>query len=1270
MRGKIIMLFVLGILLFSMMPNVNCEMHEKKMSSDLNSVLIVEVYYDTHLKDEPEEYVRIYNPTSEAVDIGNWSITDLEGSAVFPEGTILTSNSSFYITRNATAFYEEMHFKPDFAYYENIDDVPLMNREGNLRLANTSDEVILKDNQNNVVDVVVYGDSDYDGIGWDSNPANGVGEGTVLRRNTDEETGLYLDTNTSSDWDSLRMYKIGQSEFSYETFMFSGNVTCFVSPDSSYEAIINEIDSARESISISVYQFTSIHLAESLINASKRNITVKVFLEGLPAFWNMTNVNKTHYENNSYPYREAYAEKYIAKILYENETEVRFMIKDDKQNIHDRYRYIHSKFIVVDNSSVIISSENLKQAGIPADNTYGNRGWGVIIRNNETAKYFSDVFFDDWNPEMKDSFPFTPEHTKYGNPPEWFEFDKTIYTGNYEPVFSGITINGLFNVSPVLSPDTSLLETSSVIGMINSAKTSVYIEQLSCKINWNYYSNVCDNLYLNAAIDAARRGCDVKILMDSRYTDFDKDNLDDNYNTVLYINKLATKMKENGKLEGHLEARLAYLDGLTKVHNKGVIVDSSKVLVSSISWDYNSVFNNREAGVIIENQNAAEYYEQVFYRDWNVSHNVSNPTPPNITERSILITEVYYDTYLQYEPEEYLCIHNPTTDSVDISGWQITDQDSDYKGYEGTILFPEGTILYGGQSLYITRNATAFYEEMRFMPDFEYMVDSHIDVKQMEIIDSSAHVDQRGPRFGNAGDEIILTDDYYHFDEQYNHIIDVVVYGNSSYVYEHPNRGWYGKTVDNVSQGVILKRNINETTGQYVDTNTSSDWESPHIYRPGQSHFPYQSFTFTGNVTAFVSPDCSYETLVSEIDTAKFSMYINLYQFSSPFLMEHVINVSNRGVDVKVFLEGGPVGGFTDAGKYIAQQLHDNGCEVRYMITNDTQDIHDRYRFNHAKYVVIDNATVMVMSENWGNTGIPKDSSYGNRGWGIIVRNKDVANYFATIFFDDWDPNSKDSYAYNSSHPIYGAPLDDFEMNYDIPSGNYAPQFNSSTFYGEFTVSPVLSPDTSLLETSSVIGMINSAEKNVYIEQLSCKINWNYYSTVCDNLYLNAAIDAARRGCDVKILLDSRYIDPDDNKTDNLDTVTYINKIAEKENLSLEARLVYLKNLSKIHNKGVIVDCNKTLISSINWGYNSVINNREAGVIIENRDVAEYFTNAFFYDWNAGNEADNDNEDASPDDADNEKAGWSPSSWQIMFLVIIIILIISVIRDIYKRRRR
>ena len=153
----------------------------------------------------------------------------------------------------------------------------------------------------------------------------------------------------------------------------------------------------------------------------------------------------------------------------------------------------------------------------------------------------------------------------------------------------------------------------------------------------------------------------------------------------------------------------------------------------------------------------------------------------------------------------------------------------------------------------------------------------------------------------------------------------------------------------------------------------------------------------------------------------------------------------------------------------------------------------------------------------------------------------------------------------------------------------------------------------------------------------------------------------------VKILLDSRYIDSDDNTADNLDTVVYINQVAEEENLSLEARLVYLKNLSKIHNKGIIIDGNKTLISSINWGRCAVIENREAGVIIENRDVADYFTNIFFYDWDAGTEENNNNGDVL---SNNMETGKILSSWQIVFLIIIIILIISVIRDIYKRRRR
>ena len=50
----------------------------------------------------------------------------------------------------------------------------------------------------------------------------------------------------------------------------------------------------------------------------------------------------------------------------------------------------------------------------------------------------------------------------------------------------------------------------------------------------------------------------------------------------------------------------------------------------------------------------------------------------------------------------------------------------------------------------------------------------------------------------------------------------------------------------------------------------------------------------------------------------------------------------------------------------------------------------------------------------------------------------------------------------------------------------------------------------------------------------------------------------------------------------------------------------------------MIVDRSKVLISSVNWNEYSPINNREAGVIIENEDVADFYTGVFFYDWYNG----------------------------------------------------
>ncbi len=558
---------------------------------------------------------------------------------------------------------------------------------------------------------------------------------------------------------------------------------------------------------------------------------------------------------------------------------------------------------------------------------------------------------------------------------------------------------------------------------------------------------------------------------------------------------------------------------------------------------------------------------------------------------NVLIIEVYYDTYLSNDPEEYIAVFNQGVGAVNVTGWNITDQ-------EGTVTFPSNTntTLFPGDCFFVTGNASAFKEETGRMASFEYAVDSDPVVPQM--IKTGTFT------LANTGDEVLL--------KNQTVMVDVIIYGTSTYT----GTGWAGTTVPGVTEGHVLKRNRNETTNQYIDTNTSADWTNIREYWVGQSDFPYTTYTFTGNVTVFSSPDSSYTTIINVLDNATTSIFLNVYEFTNPYLSQRLVNASKRDVDVKVFLEGGPVGGIDDDEKWITRQLYENGTDVRFMITNDTLGIHDRYSYDHAKYCIIDNQSVFLTSENWAYTGIPVNTSFGNRGWGIVIRNSSVAHYFADVFFEDFNTSRKDSYPYTPGDPNYGEPTPGYQIDKTVPTNSYPMGlFPAETINGNFTVSPVLCPDTSTLQTKSIINMINSAQYCVYIEQLSCSKNWTWYGDYHPNLYLEAAINASRRGCKVRVLLDSAYNWSD---TGNWETVLHLRNISRDEGLDLQAKLIdlnYLK-VDKIHNKGVIVDNNKTLISSINWGYNSVTNNRETGVIVENKKVAEFYTRIFMYDWN------------------------------------------------------
>ena len=69
------------------------------------------------------------------------------------------------------------------------------------------------------------------------------------------------------------------------------------------------------------------------------------------------------------------------------------------------------------------------------------------------------------------------------------------------------------------------------------------------------------------------------------------------------------------------------------VHNKGFVIDSKIVMLGSQNWSGQGVLQNRDASVIIYNEQAAQYYENVFLQDWeNLARPSSVISRPQATE--------------------------------------------------------------------------------------------------------------------------------------------------------------------------------------------------------------------------------------------------------------------------------------------------------------------------------------------------------------------------------------------------------------------------------------------------------------------------------------------------------------------------------------------------------------------------------------------------------------------------------------------------------------
>lgn len=350
---------------------------------------------------------------------------------------------------------------------------------------------------------------------------------------------------------------------------------------------------------------------------------------------------------------------------------------------------------------------------------------------------------------------------------------------------------------------------------------------------------------------------------------------------------------------------------------------------------------------------------------------------------------------------------------------------------------------------------------------------------------------------------------------------------------------------------------------------------------------PVEATSFTpvegvGSIQAFALPDAP-AVPVSFLEGATDRILLGGYTLEDPTVIDRLLDAHARGVTVRVHVEGRPVGGISKEMGEALDRLDDADINVTVH-----RGPYARWGFHHPKYAVVDDR-VLVTTENWKPSGTGGQAS---RGWGVIVESPELAEGLAAVF--DADTSWKDAQPWSTVR-------DDLARHaVDETLGQYPP-VHDPVSVPNASVTLLAAPDNA---EGYLIELIQGATETIDIKQVRIGN--------IDFPLLAAAIDAARDGVSVRILLAGAWYVREENQ----EMARALDELADAEGLDLSVRLVDSnEHFDRLHAKGIIVDRRHVAVSSINWNDHSIRQNREVGVVIEDPEIAAYFTAVFEADW-------------------------------------------------------
>ncbi|MFB6282420.1 MAG: phospholipase D-like domain-containing protein [Halobacteria archaeon] len=560
----------------------------------------------------------------------------------------------------------------------------------------------------------------------------------------------------------------------------------------------------------------------------------------------------------------------------------------------------------------------------------------------------------------------------------------------------------------------------------------------------------------------------------------------------------------------------------------------------------------------------------VFFMHFSVSP-ASADSLENTTNVSVV--EIYPDSYRSYDEGEYFTVY---FGDVDTSGWRVTDGEDSIEIGNITnrrLADREDSIEIGN----ITNRRLADREDSIEIGNRSGRI-YFVSVNLSSGVEANGSVRDIGEiELSNSGDEIRILD-------RKGNVVTEAEYGSTK-------------------EGEILEFHGNDVESRPL----------------GATDLPYSKFGIDNgdNVSGFVVPEDRGREVVDAVRSADDELLIAGYSFDSRYLADEIQKAVERGVDVTLLIEGSPAGGFESDDFEVVDDLHGEGVDVKVV-----DGPSERYRFLHGKYMVVDGETAVVTSENWEQDSFSSSPGEYVRGWGLVVHDDGFAERLSRVFQVDSNWSSVFEWSeWKRSDGAPGFPEDDrggdtkqaggeAEPSEELgSSGSTVGVGNGSLDLGSVDVDSiglVLAPDGAVKPVSD---LIRGADNSVYIQQAYVR-GWQGEGSgrdIRNSPYVDAALDVARNGTEVKFLLDDRWFVEEENRR----VVEELEGIADRRDLPLEAKV---GNVS-IHNKGVVVDNQSVLVSSINWNRNSPTMNREVGALVESEAMAGYFSDAFLKDW-------------------------------------------------------